>query len=60
MSPELTEREMQAVNSEHTKNISNDGWRENRLLKHLSHPLSEFNRFSTGNLDTLNKPFIRD
>lgn len=60
MTIELTEREMQAVNSEHTKNISNDGWRENRLIKHLSHPNSEFNRFSTGNLETLNKPFIRE
>jgi len=60
MTEDLTNKEMNAVNSEHSKNIENDGWRDNRLRKILADPDSEFNTFSTGNLDTLNKPNIRD
>lgn len=60
MTEDLTSREMKAVNSEHTKNIENDGWRDNRLYKILAHPHSEFNMFSTGSLETLDKPNIRE
>ena len=58
-----TAREMNAVDSEHKKNLQSDGWRFYQLLKHLStqrpataaggHP---FHRFSTGDLGTLNQP----
>jgi insulysin len=48
-----TDREMNAVDSEHGKNIENDYWRT-RQVEHMqfvsSHPL---NHFSTGNLETL-------
>ena len=60
MTEDLTSREMKAVNSEHTKNIENDGWRDNRLYKVLAHSNSEFNMFSTGSLETLDKPDIRE
>jgi len=59
MTEDLASREMNAVNSEHSKNIENDAWRDNRLSKILSYSDSEFNMFSTGNLETLNKPEIR-
>ena len=60
MTEDLASREMNAVNSEHTKNVESDAWRDNRLSKILSHSDSEFNTFSTGNLETLNKPNIRE
>ncbi len=50
---EFTEREMNAVNSEHQKNLQNDTWRQlqiRRTLYESSHPA---NNFSTGNLETL-------
>ena len=37
-SEQLTEREKNAVDSEHTKNISNDGWRDYRMWKLMSDP----------------------
>ena len=60
MSEELTGKELNAVHSEHTKNIQQDSWRENRIIKVISDPSSEFNRFTTGNMDTLNKEDIRE
>lgn len=59
-------REMNAVDSEHSKNISNDLWRLNGLFRHIAgeygitdkkHP---YKRFGTGNLETLKKPGIRE
>jgi len=46
-------RELQAVNSEHSKNIPNDNWRLHRVRSLQSLPGSLLNRFSTGNVDTL-------
>jgi insulysin len=60
MSEELTEREMKAVNSEHSKNIESDLWREHHLLKVLAEPSAEFNSFNCGNLATLDQPGIRE
>ena len=43
-----TDRELKAVNSEHERNIDNDGWRLSQLEKSLSHPNHDFNKFGTG------------
>ncbi|KAG5874566.1 hypothetical protein JTB14_019568 [Gonioctena quinquepunctata] len=48
-----TEREINAVNSEHEKNIPNDVWRMDQLDKHLSDPKHPYNTFGTGNKQTL-------
>jgi len=51
--PEFVERERNAVNSEHEKNIQQDGWRVSRVQGHLlkeGHPAGQF---GTGNLETL-------
>ncbi|CAH0553954.1 unnamed protein product [Brassicogethes aeneus] len=53
-----TEREINAVNSEHEKNVPNDVWRMDQLDKHLSKKDHPFNTFGTGNkytLETLTK-----
>ena len=52
--PEYTERELNAVHSEHQKNLENDAWRTmqvQRTLYREDHPAS---MFSTGSLETLN------
>ena len=41
------------MDSEHSKNILNDSWRKFQLSKHISKPESPYNKFSTGNKDTL-------
>lgn len=56
---ETVDREIEAVNSEHSKNYSNDLWRENRLLKHLAKSDHPYNKFSTGNKSTLSNS-VRD
>jgi len=48
-----TEREMKAVNSEHEKNIPNDGWRIRQLEHFLSNPQHDYHKFGTGNTETL-------
>ena len=55
-----THREMNAVNSEHDKNLLSDHWRKYQLLRTSSAIGHTFNRFSTGNLETLNKPGVRE
>lgn len=54
------QREMQAVDSEHQKNVNDDNWRMNQLDKHLSSPKHPFSRFYTGTLETLKKEGIRE
>jgi insulysin len=54
------EREINAINSEHMKNINNDGWRIYNIIKGLSKKNSIINKFSTGNLETLNKKDVRE
>lgn len=52
---------MNAVDSEFQKNISNEARRLYQIEKsHISRKGGVLNRFSTGNLETLNKPGIRD
>lgn len=52
-----TDREINAVNSEHAKNKQSDAWRFQQLLRNSANPKHPLNRFSTGDIDTLkNEP----
>jgi insulysin len=55
-----TEREMNAVDNEFKKNLSNEARQGGQLLNMLSVDGSPVNHFGTGNLNTLNKPNIRE
>lgn len=44
----VTQREVNAVNSEHEKNIPSDLWRIRQLEKCMSKPGHAYNHFSTG------------
>ena len=48
-----TDREVNAVNSEHEKNIPNDTWRINQIEKAIADPHHDFSKFGTGNKETL-------
>lgn len=48
-----TEREINAVHSEHEKNLSMDVWRIRQVNKSLCNPLHPYNKFGTGNKKTL-------
>ena len=51
------EREVRAVNSEHNKNLQNDGWRIMQLSRSLSKDGHPYQKFGTGSIDTLwNEP----
>jgi insulysin len=50
---EFTKREMNAVNSEHQKNLQNDTWRQLQIRRTLYNPKHPANNFSTGSLETL-------
>lgn len=50
---DATDREVNAVESEHLKNILNDSWRLNQLDKSTVDPSHPFSRFGTGNKLTL-------
>lgn len=50
--------ELENVNSEFQKNISNDSWRDVNIFRLNSNPASAFNTFSTGNNLTLDKPQV--
>jgi len=43
-----TDRELNAVNSEHERNLDDDGWRLSQLEKALSDPNHDFSKFGTG------------
>ena len=51
-------REMNAVNAEHLKNLQSDNWRVWQLLKYLSNSQHPFHNFNTGDLQTLNRSDI--
>jgi len=55
LSESSLEREVNAVNAEHEKNVLNDNWRFFHLLGLLSKEDHVFRKFGTGNLETLNK-----
>lgn len=48
------EREINAVNSEHMKNLNSDMWINRQLIYDLTKPDSIMHKFSTGSLETLN------
>ncbi len=54
------EREVQAVDSENKKNLQSDLWRTMQLIRSEANYDSIFNRFATGDLETLNKPLLRE
>ena len=51
--PQFTEREMNAVNSEHQKNLESDGWREFTLRNSLYREGHPARKFGTGSRATL-------
>ncbi|KAI5062806.1 hypothetical protein GOP47_0021353 [Adiantum capillus-veneris] len=53
MSEDATSREMKAVDSENTKNLTSDSWRSDQLLKHSSSRSHPYSKFGTGNIETL-------
>lgn len=53
-------REVNAVDSEHKKNINNDYWREDHLLSILTDRNHPNHKFGTGSLETLQKPNLRN
>jgi insulysin len=56
-----TDRELNAVDSEYRKNISNESRAKTQIEKtHLAVPGSILNRFSTGNLETLKIPNLME
>ena len=52
-SPEYSEREMNAVDSEHQKNLQQDDWREHQLFKEFYKENHPANHFATGDMETL-------
>lgn len=46
-------REINAVHSEHEKNLSTDVWRIRQVNKFLSNPEHPYSKFGTGNKETL-------
>ena len=48
-------REINAIQSEHDKNIQQDMWRNYHLFGLISKKGSMINKFGTGNLDSLKK-----
>lgn len=46
-------REMNAVNSEHRKNIESDGWRSTQIKRHVASKATPYSKFGTGSIETL-------
>jgi insulysin len=55
-----SERELNAVHSEHSKNLQSDMWRKYQLSKYLAKPGHPYNKFSTGDRSSLNNPNLRE
>lgn len=58
MQEDYVNKELNAVNSEHLKNLNSDIWRESQVFRHLAKPETVFHGFGTGDLATLKKPDI--
>ena len=58
--PDSVNREINAVDSEHQKNINSDNWRKHQFTLNLSDTSSPVNTFICGNAQTLYKKDIRD
>ncbi len=52
---EGAQREMNAVNSEHRKNIESDGWRSTQIKRHVASKDTPYSKFGTGSIETLGK-----
>uniref|UniRef100_A0A1L8DTM9 Insulin-degrading enzyme n=2 Tax=Nyssomyia neivai TaxID=330878 RepID=A0A1L8DTM9_9DIPT len=50
-----TDREINAVHSEHEKNVPMDSWRVRQVNKSLSNPRHPYSKFGTGNKKTLDE-----
>ena len=55
-----SERELNAVHSEHSKNLQSDAWRKYQLTKHLSKDGHPYHKFSTGDKNSLASPNLRE
>ena len=55
-----TQRELEAVNSEHEKNIQTDSWRLHQLWQSTSNKNHPCSKFGTGSKATLDLPQTRD
>lgn len=53
ISADGVDRELNAVDSEHGKNLNTDAWRQHQLNKHTANQGHEWSKFFTGNLETL-------
>ncbi|XP_076461437.1 insulin-degrading enzyme-like [Babylonia areolata] len=51
--PSATEREVNAVNSENDRNLQSDPWRMFQLEKSQAKPDHDYNKFATGNKESL-------
>jgi insulysin len=58
--PDSVNREINAVDSEHKKNIHKDFWKKFQLMLYLTNSDSNTNQFITGSLNTLNRLDIRE
>jgi insulysin len=54
------DREINAVDSEHNKNIDNDLWRQIFILSITADPTTPLSKFTTGNIESLKIPNIRE
>ena len=54
------EREINAVDSEFSQSLQHDGWHFYALTQSLADPVSNYNRFSCGNLKSLSSPTLRE
>jgi len=50
---DATDRELNAIESEHSKNVLNDAWRKNYINACTAKEGHVYNKFGTGNLETL-------
>ena len=50
---------MNAVHSEHSKNLQNDAWRKFQITKHLAKEGHPYGKFSTGDKGSLASPDLR-
>jgi len=50
---------LNAVHSEHSKNLQNDTWRKYQLTKHLAKVGHPYSKFSTGDKNSLANPNLR-
>lgn len=60
MAESSSARELMAVNSEHSKNILNDAWRQYQLWKSSARKGNPLAKFSTGDKNSLGSPTIRN